>query len=112
MGGTAYRCGDSEPWDPDQKGLFVPLSWVRQLEDLWRQHIRRPMLVVSQGGLAPVAVRLAAREADSWIGSCAVAGLVLASPPEWRDMAGGYDRIEARLAPSDPARGPHRPRPR
>ena len=59
-------------------------------------HIQRPVLVVSQGGLAPVAVRLAARECDTWIGSRAVAGLVLSSPPEWDAMEEGYDRMEAR----------------
>ena len=59
-------------------------------------HIQRPVLVVSQGGLAPVAVRLAARECDTWIGSRAVAGLVLSSPPEWDAIGEGYDRMEAR----------------
>lgn len=87
-------CGQSDAWDPAERGLFVPLDWVRSLEALWREHIRRPMVVMSQGGLAPVAVRLAARETDNWRGGLAVRGLILASPPEWKSMAEGYGEEE------------------
>ena len=63
-GGEVYvpdliGCGDSEEWDPSEQGLFVPLDWVRQLETLWVAEIRRPMVVMSQGGLAPLAIQLA-----------------------------------------------------
>ena len=78
------QLGDS--WDPDERGLFLPLDWVRGCEALWREHIQRPCVVVTQGGLAPVGAVLASREADNWRGSLAVAGLVLASPPTWQDM--------------------------
>lgn len=47
-------------------------------------------------GLAPVAVQLAARETDSWLGSRAVAALVLASPPEWATITAGIDEGEVR----------------
>ena len=80
-------CGASDAWDPDVRGLFLPLDWVRGCEALWREHIQRPCVVVTQGGLAPVGAVLAAREADNWRGSLAVAGLVLTSPPTWQDMA-------------------------
>ena len=83
-------CGQSDAWQPDQQGLFIPLDWVRALETMWQEQIKRPMIVVSQGGLAPLAVSLASRETDAWRGSQAVLGLVLASPPEWSALADGY----------------------
>ena len=83
-------CGESDAWQPEEQGLFIPLDWVRALETLWREQIQRPMVVVSQGGLAPLAVALASRETDAWRGSLAVSGLVLASPPEWDALADGY----------------------
>ena len=67
-------CGASEEWDPDARGLFVPLDWARGCESLWRAHIRRPCVVVAQGGLAPVGVSLAVREADTWRGGLARGG--------------------------------------
>ena len=33
-------CGASEAWQPSERGLFVPLDWVRALEALWREEIR------------------------------------------------------------------------
>jgi len=84
-------CGESEPWEPSERGLFVPLDWARALEELWRREIRRPCVVLAQGGLAPLAVMLAARESDDWRGHQAIAAIVLASPPEWSTLANGLD---------------------
>jgi hypothetical protein len=47
--------------------------------------------VLAQGGLAPLAVMLAARESDDWRGHQAIAAIVLASPPEWSTLANGLD---------------------
>jgi len=89
-------CGISEgsdAWDPDQRGMFVPLGWVKGCEALMRQIDDRDRergektasspqkwTVVTQGGLAPIGVLLAARNPES------VSELVLASPPTWEDM--------------------------
>ena len=43
-------CGASEAWRPAERGLFLPLDWSRGCEALWRLHIRRPCVVVAQGG--------------------------------------------------------------
>jgi len=95
-------CGISEgsdAWDPDQRGLFVPLGWVKGCEALMN-HVRddaefddnnngnnntnqpqqKQWTVVAQGGLAPVGVLLAARNPET------ITKLVLASPPTWKDM--------------------------
>ena len=70
-------CGDSEPWRPGDEGIFVPLDWVRALEELWTKEIRRQCLVVVQGGLGPVGVQMAARQTGDWDGSKAIGGIVL-----------------------------------
>ena len=80
-------CGESGEWHPSDQGLFIPLDWARQCEELWRQSIRKPVVVVGQGGLAPLAVLLADRAADNWDGRRAVHSIVLTSPPTWREMA-------------------------
>jgi len=92
-------CGISEgsdAWDPDQRGMFVPLGWVKGCEALIN-HINdkdrdenpgssmsmstpQKWTVVAQGGLAPIGVLLAARIPES------VSKLVLTSPPTWKDM--------------------------
>eukprot|EP00966_Prymnesium_polylepis_P016050 370771-Prymnesium_polylepis.1 len=59
------------------------------------RRIRRPCVVVAQGGLAPVGVTLSARECDEWCGSRAVCGLVLASPPTWSEMVTAKPVAEA-----------------
>lgn len=87
-------CGASEVWDPASRGLHVPLDWERQIQSLWREHVRRPMVVVSQGGIAPLAVTLASRQTDLWQGKRAVRAVVLISPPELSTLADGLGEAE------------------
>jgi len=87
-------CGASEVWDPASRGLHVPLDWERQIQSLWREHVRRPMVVVSQGGIAPLAVTLASRQTDLWQGKRAVRAVVLISPPEVSTLADGLGEAE------------------
>jgi pimeloyl-ACP methyl ester carboxylesterase len=92
-GGDAY--------DPDSRGLSFPLGWAQGCEGLMKvcttsssasvlnmlpipsslsSSKSQQWNVLCQGGLAPVGVVLAARNADT------VAKLVLTSPPSWKDM--------------------------
>lgn len=92
-------CGISEGsdrWDPDDRGLSFPLGWVGGCETLMKERAvqkqsvipflnklsssERKWTVITQGGLAPVGVMLAARNPEL------VSALVLASPPTWREM--------------------------
>ena len=85
-------CGISEgsdAWNPDQRGIFLPLGWVKGCEALVNQINDRnegtktkpqKWTVVTQGGLAPIGVLLAARNPEL------VETLVLTSPPTWKDM--------------------------
>jgi len=101
-GSTVYApsligCGVSEggdAWDPDKRGLSIPLAWVNGCEALMEiattQYMDSSCLdntkeeiswtVFAQGGLAPVGTMLAARNPES------VRKLILASPPAWEDM--------------------------
>jgi len=83
----------ADAWKPDEKGMFFPLSWVEGVETLIQTIIvpRHQMkiqgesvtrcIVVTQGGLAPVGIMIAARNRSS-----AVSKLVLTSPPQYEDL--------------------------
>jgi len=90
-------CGVSEggdAWDPDKRGLSIPLGWVKGCEALMEkasaQHMdyrssdntdeSLPWMVFAQGGLAPVGTVIASRNPSS------VRKLILASPPTWEQM--------------------------
>ena len=89
-------CGISEgsdAWDPNKRGLFIPLGWVRGCE-AFMNHIDDNIddddsnisnndsswTVVTQGGLAPIGILLADRNPKL------VRRLVLTSPPTWEDI--------------------------
>jgi pimeloyl-ACP methyl ester carboxylesterase len=95
-------CGISEgsdAWDPNKRGLFIPLGWVRGCE-AFMNHIddsiydddddddddnnisknNSSWTVVTQGGLAPIGILLADRNPKL------VRRLVLTSPPTWEDI--------------------------
>lgn len=88
--GCSLDGGDT--WDPNQRGLFLPLDWVRGCETLLNEIIEKSCIVVTQGGLAPVGVMLTHRnsqttpDGSSLSKSSFVSGLVLTSPPAWKDM--------------------------
>jgi pimeloyl-ACP methyl ester carboxylesterase len=116
-------CGISEggdSWDPLERGLFIPLGWVKGCEALLQQIVKgekekndssiqqqfaptnlfknsfksfplfgnKKVNVVTQGGLAPIGVLLAARNPN------VVQSLVMASPPTWKDMTNPVPREE------------------
>ena len=82
-----------DAWDPEKRGLFFPLDWVKGCETLLYTIVDKECIVVTQGGLAPIGVLLAHRDSqrisqqfsDGATGSY-VKNLILASPPIWKDM--------------------------
>jgi len=112
VGGPLYApdligCGMSnggDAWNPDERGLFFPLSWTQGCETLLQTVIRsssssqgfalpfrkrkQQCIVVAQGGLAPVGVLLASRNPDT------VSKLVLTSPPTWDAMTAPIPETE------------------
>lgn len=98
-------CGISEgsdAWDPQKRGLSFPLGWAQGCEALMNEISSsssplsglpffgkaRKWTIMSQGGLAPVAVLMAARNPDR------IEKLVLASPPTWKDMTSAVPEKE------------------
>jgi hypothetical protein len=100
----------ADPWDPAERGLFFPLSWVEGVETLletvvvprWRDQ-QQPLagdargrdggggcLVVAQGGLAPVGILLAHRNPRD------VEHLMLTSPPSYADVTTAVPERELR----------------
>ncbi len=84
----------SDKWDPQEDGLFFPLSWVEGVETFiqsvvlpeYRLEKKDPKnvngcVVVVQGGVASVGVLLSARNPTSF-----VSRLILTSPPTYEDM--------------------------
>lgn len=77
----------NDRFDPDVRGMSVPLEWAKAIEALIQEKVITPAsttiscIIVVQGGLAPVGVLLAARNPES-----VVSKLVLTSPPTWDDM--------------------------
>ena len=82
-----------DAWDPDQRGMSIPLTWVKAGEALMQQQIASASQsskrddappggysVVVQGGLAPIGILLAARNPTM------VQTLVLTSPPQWEKV--------------------------
>lgn len=97
----------ADSWDPEERGLFFPLSWAEGVETLLEKVVmprweeirpqsspsgifdifsgdkgrgRGKCLVVAQGGLAPVGILLAHRNPAH------VAHLMLTSPPSYEDV--------------------------
>ena len=84
--GCGKRNG-GDVWNPEERGLSIPLGWVQACEALMQQEGQKAFWrptkrynVVVQGGLAPVGVLLAARNPST------VERLILTSPPTWKDI--------------------------
>lgn len=76
-------------WDPDEQGLFFPLSWVEGIETLINEKVNdEGCTVVVQGGLAPVGFLLAARNSQK------VKRLILTSPPTHEDTVNAVNEDE------------------
>jgi pimeloyl-ACP methyl ester carboxylesterase len=108
QGGAVYApdligCGidnGSDAWVPEERGLFFPLSWAKGCETMIQKIIlpssnpissllgKKKVAVVTQGGLAPVGVMLAARNPDT------VSNLIMTSPPTWNDMTAAVPEAE------------------
>jgi pimeloyl-ACP methyl ester carboxylesterase len=77
LAGCGTRNGGTA-WHPNERPLS--LTWAQGVESLLQCLELHNVTVVTQGGLAPVGVLLAARNPDR------VSKLVLASPPTYQDM--------------------------
>ncbi|MCF2151141.1 alpha/beta hydrolase [Desmonostoc muscorum LEGE 12446] len=66
-------CGESEM--PHM--AYTPSDWAEQLQYFLQTVVQKPVILVVQGGLLPVAIRLVEKQSNL------IAGLVLSGPPAW-----------------------------
>ena len=69
-------CGDSDL----PRRAYSPRDWAEQLHHFIQEVIQRPVIVVVQGALLPVALEMMADKTMTH----SVAGAVLSGPPAWR----------------------------
>ncbi len=82
-----YKQGRRNPiYNPDLLGCgesdmppvaYTPQDWAQQLQHFLQTVVQKPVIVVVQGALLPVATELTQKEPNL------IAGLVLAGPPAW-----------------------------
>ncbi|MEH1923326.1 alpha/beta fold hydrolase [Nostoc sp.] len=69
-------CGES-----DMPHLaYTPSDWAEQLQYFLQEVVQKPVIIVVQGALLPVAIQLVQKESNL------IAGLVLSGPPAWALM--------------------------
>ena len=66
-------CGESDM----PHVAYTPSDWAKQLQHFLQTVVQKPVILVVQGALFPVAIELVKREA------LFIAGLVLSGPPAW-----------------------------
>ncbi|MEH2212389.1 alpha/beta fold hydrolase [Nostoc sp.] len=69
-------CGESDM----PRIAYTPSDWAEQLQSFLQTVVQKPVIVVVQGALLPVAIQLVQKESNL------IAGLVLSGPPTWALM--------------------------
>ena len=82
-------CGDSEML----RQAYKPQDWAGQLAYFIEEIVKRPVVLVVQGALLPVAIQLMETSASAW-----VKGLVLSGPPAWPLMTTQTPAWKTKLA--------------
>ncbi|WP_193196921.1 alpha/beta fold hydrolase [Nostoc sp. MG11] len=82
-----YNTGHQNPiYNPDLLGCgesemphvaYTPSDWARQLQYFLQTVVQKPVIMVVQGALLPVAIELVKKEPNL------ISGLILAGPPAW-----------------------------
>ncbi|MBW4687502.1 MAG: alpha/beta hydrolase [Komarekiella atlantica HA4396-MV6] len=82
-----YNTGHQNPiYNPDLLGCgesdmphvaYIPSDWARQLQYFLQTVVQKPVIVVVQGALLPVAIELIQKEPNL------ITGLILTGPPAW-----------------------------
>ncbi|MBD2728310.1 alpha/beta hydrolase [Nostoc sp. FACHB-892] len=85
-----YNSGQDNPiYNPDLLGCgesdmphlaYTPSDWAEQLQYFLQTVVQKPVIVIVQGALLPVAIALVQKQSNL------IAGLVLSGPPTWALM--------------------------
>ena len=98
-------CGDAQP---KRRQFYTPEAWAEQLLTYIKVKVQKPVIIVAQGGLLPVALEM-------WkaAGMDAVVGISFLSPPPLRFFAPSAEAepgVRARFSGTPPAAADVRPR--
>lgn len=85
-------CGNSEI----PKVAYYPQDWAEQLDYFLQNIIQKPVIIVVQGALLPVAIALTQLQNQS--NSNLIQGLILSGPPAWRVMSEPGSEKQQKLA--------------
>ncbi|HEY9862686.1 MAG TPA: alpha/beta hydrolase [Candidatus Obscuribacterales bacterium] len=85
-------CGKSEI----PKVAYYPQDWAEQLHYFLQNIIQKPVIIVVQGALLPVAIALTQLQNQS--NSNLIKGLILSGPPAWRIMGEPGSEKQQKLA--------------
>lgn len=77
---------------------YAPLDWAEQLQHFVQTVVQKPVVLVVQGALLPVAISLVHRQANTPDPKNWIQGLVLAGPPAWALMTQGTPAWRQRTA--------------
>ncbi|MBE9216879.1 alpha/beta hydrolase [Plectonema cf. radiosum LEGE 06105] len=69
-------CGESDM----PRIAYTPIDWAEQLQYFIQSVIQKPVILVVQGALFPVAIELVKKQPDL------IAGIILSGPPAWSIM--------------------------
>ncbi len=72
---------------------YYPIDWAKQLQFFSETVIQKPVILVVQGALFPVAIKLIQNSAQSNF----IKGLVLSGPPAWRTMTEAGNILQQQL---------------
>lgn len=72
-------CGESDM----PRVAYTPADWAQQLQHFLQTVVQKPVILVVQGALLPVAIALVHLQTDAPKSASWIRGLVLAGPPAW-----------------------------
>jgi len=72
---------------------YYPSDWAEQLQHFIETVIKKPVIIVTQGALAPVAFKLV----KNCSGSSLIKGLIFAGPPSWQLITKKANQFQQKL---------------
>lgn len=72
---------------------YYPVDWANQIEDLIKNVVQKPVILIVQGASFPIAIKLLSVESNADL----IKGLVLSTPPAWRTMTETAKPLQQKL---------------
>ena len=86
-------CGDSDM----PHIAYYPIDWAEQLNYFIETVIQQPVILLVQGALLPIAIKLAGLQTESKTGINWIEKIILSGPPPWPLMIKATDPIKQKI---------------